>query len=84
MTNKIIKPKAPIIGADGNIFNLIGIANRSMRKAGIENSVITDMNNQVYQSKSYDEALAIICDHVEPVSQEELEDIEFSEQDMEF
>ena len=84
MSNKTTKPKAPIIGADGNIFNLIGIANRSMRKAGVENSVISDMNNQVYQSKSYDEALSIICEHVEPVSLEELEDIDFDEQYMDF
>jgi len=84
MSNRTYRPKAPIIGADGNIFNLIGIANISMREAGIEPTVITNMNNRVYQSKSYDEALAIIYEHVEPVSQYDLEDIGFNEQHMDF
>lgn len=70
--NTIIKPKAPLLGTDGNIFNLLGIANKAMREAGICSKVITKMNNQTYLSPTYEEALEIILEYVDPVFEEEM------------
>ena len=58
------KPKAKLIGADGNIFNLIGIASRSLKRAG-QNDKATEMSKRVMNSSSYDEALSIIMEYVE-------------------
>ena len=66
------KPECPLIGADGNIFNVIGIAARTLRDAGMRNAA-QEMQSRVTSSGSYDEALAIICEYVEPVSQDEYE-----------
>ena len=58
------KPKAKLIGADGNIFNLIGIASRSLKIAD-QNDKATEMSKRVMSSGSYDEALSIIMEYVE-------------------
>jgi hypothetical protein len=57
------KPDAPLIGANGNIFNLAGIASRTLKAAGMR-----DQANQMYQritaSGSYGEALNILSEYV--------------------
>lgn len=60
------KIKVKLIGEDGNIFNLIGIASRALKKNNQE-SEANEMRDKVYQSKSYDEALMIISDYVDIV-----------------
>lgn len=60
------KIKVKLIGEDGNIFNLIGIASRALKRNNQE-SEANEMRNKVYQSKSYDEALMIISDYVDIV-----------------
>ena len=35
-TDESIKPNCPLIGADGNIFNLMGIASKTLRQNGME------------------------------------------------
>lgn len=66
MTEKFIKPKSPIVGADGNIFNLIGIASRSLKKEGYYEEA-NEMSSRVMSSNSYDEALSIILEYIDPV-----------------
>lgn len=63
-----MKPKAEIIGADGNIFNIMAIASRSLKKEGYGKQA-QEMFERVTNSKSYDEALAIVVEYVEPVEQ---------------
>lgn len=58
------KPKCKLVGQDGNIFNLVGIAARTLRRAGMNESA-DQMTDRVFKSHSYDEALAIICEYVE-------------------
>ncbi|WP_088225793.1 DUF4314 domain-containing protein [Desulfosporosinus sp. FKB] len=57
------KPDAPLIGSNGNIFNLMGIASRTLKVAGMR-----EQANQMYQritaSDSYGEALNIIGEYV--------------------
>lgn len=60
----ITNVKVKLIGADGNIFNLVGIASREMKKQGF-NDEAKAMCDKVFQSKSYDEALCIIMDYVD-------------------
>jgi hypothetical protein len=66
------KPQAPLIGADGNVFNILGIAARTLKRNGMADAA-KEMQTRVTSSHSYDEALAIIMDYVEPVSQEEMQ-----------
>ena len=61
---EVTKPRCKLIGEDGNIFNLIGIAARSLRRVGLEDKV-TEMSQRVMQSQSYTEALSIIMEYVE-------------------
>ena len=60
------KVKAPIVGADGNIFNLIGISSRALKREGFYKEA-DELTTRVMESKSYDEALNIIMEYVEPV-----------------
>ena len=70
------KPFAPIIGADGNVFNLIGICSRALKTAGYPDKA-KEMTDRITSSGSYDEALSIMCEYIEPVNQnyEKMEDI---------
>lgn len=58
------KPKCKLIGKDGNIFNLVGIASRTLRENGLRDQA-SEMQERVFNCGSYDEALSIIMDYVE-------------------
>lgn len=58
------KPVAKLSGQNGNIFNLLGIASRSLKSAG-QYGKATEMCQRATSSKSYDEALSIIMEYVE-------------------
>jgi hypothetical protein len=58
------KPQVKLIGQDGNIFNLIGIAADALRRAN-QSEQAKEMTNKVFKSGSYDEALQIICEYVD-------------------
>jgi hypothetical protein len=65
------KPQAPLIGADGNVFNLLGIAARTLKRNGMVEEA-KEMQTRVTSSHSYDEALGIIFEYDEPVGQDEM------------
>ena len=58
------KPVAKLTGIDGNIFNLIGVASRAMKGAGIKEEA-KQMQNEILKCGSYDEALQLIMKYVE-------------------
>ena len=60
------KPSCPIIGADGNVFNVLGIASRTLKQNGMADAA-KEMHARVTESGSYDKALAIIMEYVTPV-----------------
>lgn len=62
----MIKIKVELIGQDGNIFNLVAIASRALERNG-QREAASEMQDKVYNSSSYDEALMIISDYVEIV-----------------
>ena len=66
------KPQAAIIGADGNIFNLLGITKKALLDDG-QGQRATEMQNRVFKSKSYEQALGILMEYVEPVRADEIE-----------
>ncbi|MGX8833684.1 DUF3991 domain-containing protein [Amedibacillus sp. YH-ame6] len=68
--NPIEKPRAAIIGANGNIFNLMGIATKALKENGLEQEA-TAMFDRITGSGSYDEALNIMMEYIDPISVEE-------------
>ena len=69
------KPDCALIGQDGNIFNLIGIAARTLRANGMTKEA-NEMRGRISQSGSYDEALGIIGEYVNITGPEEEPDNE--------
>jgi hypothetical protein len=57
------KPDCPLIGADGNIFNLMGIAARTLKDNGMKDEA-AEMRERITSSGSYDAALNIIGEYV--------------------
>lgn len=66
------KPRCALIGQDGNIFNLMGIASKTLRNNNMEEEA-KEMIIRIKESKSYDEALNIIGEYVEITGEEEEE-----------
>ena len=58
------KPVVHLTGEDGNVFNLVGICSRALKKAGrLEEARL--MQQRVFQAGSYGEALAIMGEYVQ-------------------
>lgn len=70
MENERNKPDCPLIGQDGNVFNLIGIASRTLKYNGMA-AEAKEMSSRVFASGSYDEALSIIEEYVNITSADE-------------
>ena len=68
--NKRVKPDCPLIGEDGNIFHLVGIAAKTLRKNGMKEEA-SEMSEKVFKSGSYEEALGIIGEYVNITSVDE-------------
>ena len=64
------KPDCPLIGQDSNIFNLVGIASRTLREHGLADQA-QEMRSRITQCQSYDSALAIIGDYVNITSSDD-------------
>jgi hypothetical protein len=58
------KPKCTLVGKDGNIFNLLGIAGEALRKAK-QADKIKEMTKKVKATTNYSEALAVIMEYVD-------------------
>ena len=65
-----LKPPCPIIGANGNIFSIMGIASKTLKKNNMTEAA-SEMCSRVMESESYDNALAVIMEYVEPVGVDE-------------
>ena len=79
-TEEKFKPDCALIGANGNIFNLLGIAKRTL----IDNGMVAEskeMCSRVYQCGSYSEALNVLDDyvHITSVDEDTGEDVENAE-----
>ena len=70
-----IKPKCALIGKNGNIFNLMSIASKTLENNNMREKA-EEMRNRITSSKSYDEALYIIQEYVEITDEEGLDEEE--------
>lgn len=67
--NKQTKPASrvpvdcPLIGQNGNIYNLVGIAAKTLKRNGLSEQA-SEMTEKVFNSGSYGEALGIIGEYV--------------------
>lgn len=68
-----VKPDCPLVGADGNIFNLMGIASRTLKQNGMKDEA-HEMCDRITKSGSYSEALGIIGEYVNITDGSESED----------
>lgn len=53
-----------LVGEDGNIFHLLGVVERSLRRARVGQSEIRNFRKEVTSSQSYDEALQVLMNWV--------------------
>lgn len=67
-----VKPDCPLIGEDGNIFRLMGIASETLRENGMQEQA-EEMRSRIFQCQSYDSALSIIGDYVNIITNEQSE-----------
>ena len=71
-----VKPDCALIGQDGNIFNLLGIASHTLKQNGMADEA-KEMCSRVTSSGSYCEALNIIGEYVNITdSSEQSDDID--------
>ena len=63
-TEKREKPDCELIGQDGNIFNLMGIASRTLKRNGMRDEAEEMVDRITNGASSYDEALCIIGEYV--------------------
>ena len=73
------KPKCPLIGQNGNIFNLMGIASKTLKRNGMYDEA-KEMCSRITSSGSYYEALNVIGEYVEITS---TDDEQTEDEDME-
>lgn len=58
-----VKPDCKLIGEDGNVFNLMGIASKTLKRNGLYDQA-KEMTSRIFDCGSYDEALSIIGEYV--------------------
>lgn len=59
-----IKPKAKVIGENGNVFNLLAICTLALKRNG-QRDKVKEITEKVFASQSYDEALTIMGEYCE-------------------
>ena len=69
-----IKPDCPLLGEDGNIFRIMGIASETLRENGMQEQA-EEMRSRIFQCQSYDSALSIIGDYVNITAKEQAEEL---------
>lgn len=67
------KPECPLIGQNGNIFVLMGIASKTLKENDMSEQA-KEMCRRITASDSYEEALGIISEYVEVTSIDEYEE----------
>lgn len=58
------KPKCKLIGADGNVFNIIGLVKKALVKAGQPEKAVEFVAN-AFKAESYDAVLNMAGEYVE-------------------
>jgi hypothetical protein len=61
------KPKVQLIGQDGNVFNLLGICVRALKRAR-QHEEAQELQKRTLRCGSYEESLSIMLEYVEESS----------------
>jgi hypothetical protein len=61
---KMNKPVCRLSDKNGNVFNLIAVVSKTLKKAGLKQQA-TEFTSKVMNAGSYDEALQIMMEYVE-------------------
>ena len=69
-----IKPDCPLIGEDGNIFRIMGIASETLRENGMQDQA-EEMRSGIFQCQSSDSALSRLGEYVTITSKEQAEEL---------
>jgi len=64
MSSNKPKPKVQLVGQDGNVFNLLGICTKALKRAD-QYEEAEEFQKRVMSSDSYNEALAIMLEYVD-------------------
>lgn len=72
---EVSKPECPLIGQDGNIFNLVGIASRTLREHGLSQQA-KEMTQKVFECSSYEEAVNVLGEYVTITSSQQEEQMD--------
>jgi len=64
MSSNKPKPKVQLVGQNGNVFNLLGICTKALKRAD-QDEEAGKLQSRVLSSGSYDEALAIMLEYVD-------------------
>lgn len=72
------KTTCKLIGENGNVFNLIGIAQRALRKDGKYDEATEMADKIMNECKSYNESLCVLMEYVEEPDEEELKEDSFN------
>ena len=64
MKNTIEKPKAKVLGENANVFNLMGICSKELKRNG-QTEQAKEMSNKIWACGSYEEALQIMGEYCE-------------------
>jgi hypothetical protein len=68
-------PRCPMIGADGNIFNILGLAAKTLKSNSMADKVNEMMERAKVPGNDYNKALVVVMEYVEPVSTDEPNDL---------
>jgi len=58
------KPKCKLIGQDGNVFNIIGIVAKTLKRAGLKQRA-DEFSKKALGAHSYDEVLQLCTEYVD-------------------
>ena len=61
-----LRPDCELVGQDGNVFNIIGLVSKALRRSDLENKreKVTEWQNQATSCHSYDEVLQLLHKYV--------------------
>ena len=75
------KPDCNLIGVDGNVFSVIGVVSKALRRAG-QKEEAKEFEQRAFKAQSYGEVLAMVFDYVtiaDPNDYEEEEDFPYGD-----
>lgn len=65
-TEQVVKPQAKVIGEDGNVFVLMGICSKALKRANQADKA-KEMSEKIFNAGDYDESLRIMGEYCELV-----------------